>query len=143
MRLLAATVGVASLLGGADAQAKGPGNAGGSEPSVAMSTDAVATDGISGYTTYHVSVTFGARAADVYALVRAAQPPPSCAAPPLSHQTPVRKQYGETGDGLDIPPAYQVAAPFGTNVGPTNPAFWPIMPDCQVCACPSLLAYAC
>jgi|EP01043_Picozoa_sp_COSAG02_P056404 hypothetical protein len=41
-------------------------------------------------------------------------------------------QYGEPADALDIPPARQVATPFGTNIGPTNPAFWPIMPESQV-----------
>jgi len=72
MRLL--TVGVASLLGGAYAQGKNPsGGMGGAEPSVVVSTTAVATDGISGYTTFQVAVTFGATARDVYALVRAAQ----------------------------------------------------------------------
>ena len=30
-----------------------------------------------------------------------------------------------------LPPAYQVAAPFGTNIGPTNPAFFGINPDAE------------
>jgi hypothetical protein len=34
-----------------------------------MSTEVVATDGIAGYTTYQVKVTFGPKAQDVYALV--------------------------------------------------------------------------
>merc|ERR1711871_1025835 len=65
------------------------------------------TTGLSGYTTYSVSVNFGADAEDVYAI------------------------YGEDGDPLSIPPAYQVATTFGTNIGPTNPAFFPVMPDCE------------
>jgi len=56
-----------------------------------------------------------------------------CGAPALSDHACARPaQYGEAGDALDIPPAMQVATPFGSNIGPTNPAFWPIMPDCQV-----------
>ena len=66
-----------------------------------------------GYTTYRVSVTFDSGVQDVYAL------------------------YGEKSDGpsisreLIIPPAYQVATPFGSDVGPTNPAFFAVMPDCE------------
>ena len=30
-----------------------------------------------------------------------------------------------------IPPAFQVAAPFGVDTGPVNPAFFPMMADCQ------------
>ena len=52
-----------SLLGTAQAQGKGE------EPAVFMSTEVVATDGVAGYTTYQVKVTFGPKAADVYALV--------------------------------------------------------------------------
>ena len=67
----------------------------------------------SGYTTYQVSVTFDSGVQDVYAL------------------------YGEPSDGpsisreLIIPPAYQVATPFGSDVGPVNPAFFAVMPDCE------------
>jgi hypothetical protein len=56
-------VGVASLFATAQAQQKG------AEPAVTMSTEVVATDGIAGYTTYQVKVTFGPKAQDVYALV--------------------------------------------------------------------------
>ena len=56
-------VGVASLFATAQAQQKGE------EPAVTMSTEVVATDGIAGYTTYQVKVTFGPKAQDVYALV--------------------------------------------------------------------------
>ena len=49
----------------------------------------------SGYTTYQVGVNFDSGAVeDVYAL------------------------YGEAGDNMVIPPAFQVAAPFGADVGP-------------------------
>ncbi len=49
-----------------------------------------------GYTTYQVSVTFGPAVQDVYAL------------------------FGEAGALLNIPPAFQQAAPFGTDVGPVR-----------------------
>ena len=62
----------------------------------------------SGYATYQVSVEFDPRSVvDVYAL------------------------FGEVGAALIIPPAFQVAAPFGVDTGPVNPAFFPMMPDCQ------------
>jgi hypothetical protein len=32
---------------------------------------------------------------------------------------------------LSIPPAYQAATPFGTNIGPPNPAFFAVVADCQ------------
>lgn len=61
-----------------------------------------------GYTTYRVAVSFNARVmADVYAL------------------------FGEAGASLVIPPAWQAAAPFGADVGPTNPAFFAVMPECE------------
>ena len=30
-----------------------------------------------------------------------------------------------------VPPGYQVAAPFGSSIGPVNSAFFAVMPDCQ------------
>ena len=39
--------------------------------------------------------------------------------------------YGQAGDPLIIPPGFQSAAPFGTNIGPPNAAFFPIAPECQ------------
>ncbi len=57
-----------------------------------------------GYTTYRVAVQFGADAMDVYAL------------------------FGVPGDPLQIPPAFQVPLPFGSNTGPINPAFVSFMP---------------
>ena len=32
---------------------------------------------------------------------------------------------------MSVPPAYQVATPFGTNIGPTNPAFFAVMADAE------------
>ena len=59
-----AALALGSLLGSAQAQVQK-----GEEPAVTMSTEAVATDGVAGYTTYQVKVTFGPKAQDVYALV--------------------------------------------------------------------------
>lgn len=62
-----------------------------------------------GYSTYQVSVAFDtSKVEDVYAL------------------------YGEQGGApLSIPPAFQAAAPFGTDIGPVNPAFFAVVPDCE------------
>ena len=54
-----------------------------------------------GYTTYRAAVLFDNSVRDVYAL------------------------FGEAGDPLVIPPAFQVAAPFGTDVGPVRAAKQP------------------
>lgn len=69
----------------------------------------VISTGKIGYTTYQVSATFDTGVRDVYAL------------------------FGEEADGhgLILPPAYQSMAPFGSDVGPVNPAFFAVSPDCQ------------
>ena len=68
---------------------------------------AVVTDigsSIAGYSTYQVAVAFDARyTRDVYAL------------------------FGSYDHALQIPPAYQVPTPFGTHVGPVNPAFFAVV----------------
>lgn len=77
------------------------------EPAVAVNVLQTALS-IAGYTTYRVSIEFqSAHVRDVYAL------------------------FGENANPLVIPPAYQVAAPFGSDVGPVNPAFFPIMPTAE------------
>lgn len=69
-----------------------------------------------GYETYQVSITLtgsgrdfneGGAMSDVYAL------------------------FGQAGAPLMVPAAFQAAAPFGVNTGPVNPAFFPILPDCE------------
>ena len=62
-----------------------------------------------GYDTYRVAVGFDPdTTADVYAL------------------------FGEEGDPLVIPPAFQVPAPFGTDVGPVSlPSCVPRAPGCS------------
>jgi hypothetical protein len=78
----------------------------GAEPSVKLSVVSVSTDK-SGYETFRVSAQFGPRATSVYAL------------------------YGEPGAPLEIPPAFQVAPPFGSDIGPVDAAFLPLLPDAQ------------
>lgn len=84
---------LAALLGTASAQS-----------SIVPAVTAVRVDGISGFTTYQVSVDFAAEGwavQDVYAL------------------------YGDPeGAALELPPVNQVAAPFGTNVGPPSALFY-------------------
>ncbi len=62
-----------------------------------------------GYSTYQVAVGFdSSKVEDVYAL------------------------YGdEGGSPLHFPPGFQAPSPFGTNIGPVNPAFFPISPECE------------
>ena len=61
-----------------------------------------------GYETYQVGVTFDQRTTeDVYAL------------------------YGEAGDPLIIPPAFQVPAPFGADCSPVNPQFFAFNADAE------------
>ena len=44
--------------------------------------------------------------------------------------TDVYALYGQKDTPLIMPPAYQVAAPFGSSVGPVNQAFAAVQPDC-------------
>jgi len=75
---------------------------------VDSSTTVLATDGVSGYTTYQLSVTLGQAATNIYTI------------------------FGDNEHGpLVLPAAYQVATPFGADVGGTNPAFFPMMPAAQ------------
>ena len=60
-----------------------------------------------GYATYTVSLAAGREIADVYAL------------------------FGEMGDPLVVPPAFQVPAPFGKDVGVPDRAFVAFNPDTQ------------
>ena len=77
------------------------------ERAVAVVAEQLASS-VQGYSTYRISIEFAAdHVRDVYAL------------------------YGETGRPLIVPPARQVRPPFGTDVGPTNPAFFALMPDAE------------
>jgi hypothetical protein len=73
------------------------------------------TSGITGHTTFTVSVT---------------------AAPRSAQQDRALNIYAIFGDKqnnahLRLPPCYHVPAPFGVNIGGTNPAFWAVSPDAQ------------
>ena len=71
--------------------------------------DVVAVNGIPGYTTVRLSVTLAAEQTNVYALAGS------------SFQ----------GSPMVFPPAYQVAAPFGADIGGTPPAYWQFTPESQ------------
>ena len=75
-----------------------------------------------GFTTYQVVADFSVReAADVYAVF--GEPSRGCS-----------RASGPNCRNLRLPPAFQVATPFGTNTGPTNPAFWE-SPHRVLCVC--------
>ena len=64
--------------------------------------------GTASYTTYAVEIQFdSSRVANIYTI------------------------YGDDRAPLEFPPVYQVAAPFGSNVGPTKSAFWQFKPEAQ------------
>ena len=48
-----------------------------------------------------------------------------------NHVADVYALYGDGENHLIIPPAFQVPTPFGTSVGPQNPAFFAVQPDCE------------
>ena len=48
-----------------------------------------------------------------------------------NHVDDVYALYGDSENRLIIPPAFQVPTPFGTSVGPQNPAFFAVQPDCE------------
>ena len=71
-----------------------------------LTSDITFTDtSVDGYVTYQISVTLGDAADDVYAI------------------------WGSIARPLNVPAAYQVAAPFGADVGGVNPLFFASTPD--------------
>ena len=121
---------LSALLGGADpamlisdlcmatcgtcvAGTEGTGTSGGAADSPVapvVETMSTATSGKAGYSTYQLALELNpALAGNVYTI------------------------YGADGDTppLSFPPAYQQPAPFGANVGGTNPQFWVFMADAQ------------
>ena len=71
------------------------------------SVEVVAADGVSGYTTIQLKCELPDGAANVYAM------------------------SGVPGAVMSLPPAFQVPAPFGSDVGPTNAAFFSFNPDAE------------
>ena len=69
------------------------------------SVEVVAADGVSGYTTIQLKCELPDGAANVYAMA------------------------GTPETSMRFPPAFQVPAPFGSNVGPTNAAFIAVNAD--------------
>ena len=80
-------------------------------PALSMSAGAgvtvVATDGVAGFTTVRLTLTLTAEQENVYSL------------------------FGEPGATISMPPAFQVAAPFGTDYGGANPALFALMPESE------------
>eukprot|EP01052_Picozoa_sp_SAG31_P046680 SAG31_NODE_9023_length_1346_cov_1.318364_1_plen_186_part_00 len=86
-----------------------PFNSAGTVSLTSLGTHSLPTDqGTSSFTTYTVDVEFdSSRVRNIYTI------------------------YGDEHAAMDFPPAYQVAAPFGANAGPTNSAFWQFKPEAQ------------
>ena len=63
---------------------------------------ASSSNGVAGYSTYRLSLSLSARAGSVYTI------------------------FGGQGNELEMPPAYQVDIPWGTDIGGVNPAFWAV-----------------
>jgi hypothetical protein len=73
------------------------------------------TSGIAGHTTFTVSVTLATRS------------------PQQDSAISIYAIFGDSHNDahLRLPPCYHVPAPFGVNIGGTNPAFWEVAPDAQ------------
>ena len=65
------------------------------------------TSGVAGHTTYLLGVDLHEGAANIYSI------------------------FGSEENPLIVPAAYQVAAPFGKDVGGTNPALWAVMAETE------------
>jgi hypothetical protein len=63
----------------------------------------ISVGGVAGYTTYQISLLMAPEVQNVYTIYGDARP-------------------------LEFPPAYQVATPFGVNIGGSNPAFFAMSP---------------
>ena len=81
---------------------------GSNEVTVTPVTSVYAIDGVQGYTTYRLSVVLGKQLHNCYTIAGTMSGHPS-----------------------RFPPARQVPAPFGTNTGGTNPAYWPYKSETQ------------
>ena len=69
----------------------------------------ITADGVEGMTTHRLQLELGDDVHSVYTVFGG--PPPSST--------------------IVLPPAYQEDAPFGANIGGSNPAFWPIVPAAE------------
>ena len=110
-----------ALLLAAPLAALSQGDADYTDPGAVIVTTTQQATSRAGYTTFRVAVSFDAHVvADVYAIFGKAGS--GCQGDESSD---------ECRGALVIPPGWQAAAPFGSNVGPTNPAFFPMMPECE------------
>ena len=72
-----------------------------------IDTDVVATDGVAGHTTWRISAATGGEMQNMYAI------------------------FADSNHTVVLPPAFQVPAPFGADVGGTNPQLWSFKPETQ------------
>ena len=98
-------------------------SAGGNEVAVVSfvhaNVDTVSTSGVPGYTTYRLSLSFTSHdVRNVYALFG-------------SPMEVAGEHAGEPAKPMHIPGAFQAPAPFGSDVGGTNPLFWAHSPVTQ------------
>ena len=77
--------------------------------------ETMSTDGVAGHTTFTVSVTAAQRS------------------PQEDRAISIYAIFGEPKmqAHMVLPPCYHVPAPFGVNIGGTNPAFWEVSPNAQ------------
>jgi hypothetical protein len=114
------------------------------ETESALSTvvDAYSTDGIAGYTTWRVAVKLLSSAQNIYTILCAFISASQTACDDLASATlfAAADQYvlrafllPSSGDSrpMRIPAALQQDAPFGVDVGGSNPQFFPIVPECE------------
>ena len=79
-----------------------------SEDYASVNTVVMEANGVAGYNTYQLEVQLTSAQTSLYAI------------------------FGDADHHMLLPAAYQVDAPFGANIGGTNPAFWSIQADAQV-----------
>ena len=75
--------------------------------SITQTSTAGGSADLAGYTTYQLSLDPVDPTGNVYAV------------------------YGDSQNELSLPPAFQVAPPFGANLGGTNHAFWEFKPEAE------------
>jgi hypothetical protein len=69
----------------------------------------------SGYVTYQLDLIYGPDTQNVYTIFGKGKTSPQ----------------NRVAHPMEVPPAFQVPAPFGASVGGTNPAFWKLSKDAQ------------
>jgi hypothetical protein len=94
--------GNAASSGGCNAHMSGISNVGVVDSAVATSVDTFTTSGVEGFTTYRIKLHLSNAVENCYTI------------------------FGTQEHRLSFPPAYQVPAPFGADVGGTSPQLWAV-----------------